>query len=74
VVISYFNEKWELKEETLTGLAARVVQHEYDHIEGVLFTDHLSPLKRRLLKSRLTDITKGEVDVKYKMKFPKKKR
>ena len=73
VVISYFDENWQLKEETLTGLAARVVQHEYDHIEGVLFTDHLSPLKRRLLKSRLAGISKGEVDVKYKMKFPKKK-
>jgi len=73
VVISYFDENWEFKEETLTGLAARVVQHEYDHIEGVLFTDYLSPIKRRLLKSRLTDISKGEVDVNYKMKFPKRK-
>ena len=45
LVISYFDENWELKEEKLTGLAARIVQHEYDHIEGVLFTDYLSPLK-----------------------------
>ena len=74
IIISYFDEKWQLKEEKLTGLAARVVQHEYDHIEGVLFTDYLSPLKRRLLKSRLTDISKGQVDVSYKMRFPKKKR
>ncbi|MFT7612110.1 MAG: peptide deformylase [Parvicellaceae bacterium] len=73
VVISYYDENWEFKEETLTGLAARVVQHEYDHIEGVLFTDYLSPIKKRLLKSKLTEITKGEVDVKYKMKFPKRK-
>lgn len=73
LVISYFDENWNLKEEKLTGLAARVVQHEYDHIEGVLFTDHLSPLKRRFLKSKLTEITKGEIDVKYKMKFPNKK-
>ena len=73
ITISYYNENWEFKEEVLTGIAARVVQHEYDHIEGVLFIDHLSPLKRRLLKSRLTDITKGIVSIKYKMKFPKKK-
>ncbi len=74
VVISYFDENWQLREEELTGLAARVVQHEYDHIEGVLFTDHLSPLKRRILKSKLNDISKGEIDVNYKMKFPKAKK
>ena len=74
LIISYFDENWELKEEKLTGLAARIVQHEYDHIEGVLFTDYLSPLKKRLLKSRLSDISKGMVDVKYKMRFPNKKR
>lgn len=73
VVISYYNEDYELVEEELTGLAARVVQHEYDHIEQVLFTDYLSPMKRRLLKRKLTDITKGIVPIKYKMKFPKKK-
>jgi peptide deformylase len=74
IVLSYFDENWELKEEKLTGLAARVVQHEYDHLDGILFTDHLSPLKRRLLKSRLNDISKGTVDVKYKMRFPVKRR
>jgi peptide deformylase len=72
VVISYYNEKWELVEEELTGLAARVVQHEYDHIEAKLFTDYLSPMKKRLIKRKLTDISKGIVPVKYKMKFPKK--
>jgi len=72
-VISYYNEKWVLKEETLKGYAARIVQHEYDHVEGVLFTDHLSPLKRRLLKGKLTDITNGKTDVKYRMRFPKKR-
>jgi len=72
VVLSYYNEKWELVEEEFTGLAARVVQHEYDHIEGKLFTDYLSPMKRRLNKRKLTDISKGIVPVKYKMKFPKK--
>ncbi|MGK0436211.1 MAG: peptide deformylase [Flavobacteriales bacterium] len=72
VVISYYNEKWELVEEELTGLAARVVQHEYDHIEAKLFTDYLSPLKKRLIKRKLTDISKGIVPVNYKMKFIKK--
>ena len=72
VVLSYYNEKWELVEEEFTGLAARVVQHEYDHIEGKLFTDYLSPMKRRLNKRKLSDISKGIVPVKYKMKFPKK--
>lgn len=74
ITINYFDENWQLKEEKLTGLAARVVQHEYDHIEGTLFTDYLSPLKKRLLKSRLSDISKGRVDVNYKMHFPIKKR
>ena len=59
-------------EETFTGLAARVIQHEYDHIEGVLFTDHLTPFKRRLLKGKLANISKGKVagGVDYKMRFP----
>jgi peptide deformylase len=73
LVISYYNENFELKEETLTGFAARVVQHEYDHIEEILFTDYLNPLKKRLVKRRLNDITKGIVPVKYKMSFYKKK-
>ena len=72
--IEYYDENWELYEEELDGVLARVVQHEYDHIEGVLFTDKLSPLRRTLLKGKLTDIIKGNVDVGYKMKFPKQKR
>jgi peptide deformylase len=60
----------------LSGIAARVFQHEYDHIEGVLFTDKLSSLKKRLIKGRLTNISKGKINVDYRMKFPlaKKKR
>jgi peptide deformylase len=58
----------------LTGLAARIFQHEYDHIEGVLFTDHLSGLKKRLLKKKLENITKGIADAAYRMRFPKAKR
>jgi peptide deformylase len=71
LVITYFDENWNLKEEQLNGLAARVIQHEYDHIEGILFIDHLNPLKKRLLKGKLTDISKGNVKVDYKMKFTK---
>tara|TARA_B100000900_G_scaffold293442_1_gene252200 strand:- start:6 stop:593 length:588 start_codon:yes stop_codon:yes gene_type:complete len=74
VKISYYDENWNFYEESFTGIAARIIQHEYDHIEGVLFTDHLKPLKRRLLKRKLDDISKGKVDVDYKMKFPKIKR
>ena len=55
---------------TFTGLSARVILHEYDHIEGKLFIDHLSPLKRKLIKGKLNDISKGKVNVDYKMTFP----
>ncbi|MFT4779036.1 MAG: peptide deformylase [Flavobacteriales bacterium] len=72
--IEYYDENWDLYEEALDGVLARVVQHEYDHIEGVLFTDKLSPIRRTLLKGKLADISKGNVDVSYKMKFPKQKR
>jgi len=71
VKISYFDEKWDFHEEEYTGVAARIIQHEYDHIEGILFTDHLNPLKKRILKRKLTDISRGEVSVTYRMKFPK---
>ncbi|MEZ4938744.1 MAG: peptide deformylase [Crocinitomicaceae bacterium] len=76
IVITYFDENWEFHEEEYEGYAARVIQHEYDHVDGILFTDRLSPLKKRLLKKKLTNISKGEVDVDYRMRFPgqKKKR
>lgn len=69
--IEYYDENWDLYEEELSGFAARVVQHEYDHIEGKLFIEKISPLKRTLLRGKLKDISKGDVDVNYKMKFPK---
>ena len=72
--ISYFDEHWNYHEDAFSGIAARIIQHEYDHIEGVLFTDYLNPLKRRLLKRKLVDISKGKVDVDYKMKFAAKKK
>jgi peptide deformylase len=74
--IEYYDENWELWEEELDGIPARIVQHEYDHIEGILFTDRINPLRRALLKNRLTDISKGIVEAKYKMVFhtPKPKK
>lgn len=70
--IRYFDENWVEHEEILDGLKARVVQHEYDHIEGILFTDHLTAFKKRLLKNRLINISKGRTDANYRMKFPVK--
>jgi peptide deformylase len=72
VRIKYFDENWKQHDETYDGLAARVIQHEYDHIEGKLFTDRISPLRRRLLSGKLTDISKGKVQIGYRMRFPKK--
>lgn len=74
VVINYLDEDFEEHEVELSGLAARVVQHEYDHIEGKLFVDKLGPLKKTMLKSKLDAISKGMVDVGYKMKFPNEKK
>jgi peptide deformylase len=74
IKISYYDEEMRHREETYSGLAARVIQHEYDHIEGKLFTDKLSPLRKRLIGKRLTDISKGNVKVEYKMKFPAAKK
>ena len=70
ITIEYYDENWEKHTDTYSGLAARVIQHEYDHIEGILFTDKLSSLKKRLIKSKLTNISKGKINVEYKMRFP----
>lgn len=70
ITLKYFNENFEPKEEVLSGFAARVVQHEYDHIEGRLFVDHLSPLTKKLLKSKLTAISKGAVPTSYRVVLP----
>ena len=69
--IEYYDENWELYEEELEGFAARVVQHEYDHIEGILFTDRINPLRKQLLKGKLRDIQKGNINTDYRMKFYK---
>jgi peptide deformylase len=71
VLVEYYDENWDLFEEELEGFAARVFQHEYDHIEGKLFTDRISAFRRTLLKGKLSDITNGNISVRYKMKFPK---
>jgi peptide deformylase len=70
--IQYYDEQFNFFDETYEGIAARVIQHEYDHIEGKLFTDRINPLRRRLLKGKLADISKGKVSVTYKMQFPNK--
>ncbi len=74
ITIEYQDENFNTLTETYTGLAARVIQHEYDHIEGILFTDKLSSLKKRLLKSRLSNISKGKIQADYKMRFPLQKK
>ena len=76
ITIKYQDENFDTHTEVFDGLIARVVQHEYDHIEGILFTDKLSSLKKRLIKGKLTNISKGKINVDYKMRFPamKKKR
>ena len=68
--ITYMDENFKSHTETYDGLLARVIQHEYDHIEGILFTDKLSTLKKRLLKGRLANISKGKISVDYRMRFP----
>jgi peptide deformylase len=72
VTLQYRDEKFESHIQTFNGLTARIILHEYDHIEGKLFIDHISPFKRKLLRGRLTDISKGRVSVDYKMMFPDK--
>lgn len=74
IKISYVDANFKSHTEVYDGLAARIIQHEYDHIEGILFTDKLSSLKKRLLKSRLEKISKGKINVEYKMRFPKLKK
>ncbi len=70
IIIRYMDENFDVHEEEYDGMAARVIQHEYDHVKGILFVDHLSELKKRLLKNKLINISKGGVSVDYRMKFP----
>ena len=76
IKIEYLDENFKKHTKEFDGIVARIIQHEYDHIEGVLFTDKLSTLKKRLIKSKLSNISKGKIKVDYRMRFPdmKKKR
>ncbi len=71
IKIEYFDENFVKHTDTFSDMRARVIQHEYDHIEGILFTDHLSSLKKKLVKGKLMKISNGDVSVNYKMRFPK---
>ncbi len=71
--VRYYDEDWNLHEEEYDGVKARIIQHEYDHIEGKLFIDYLTPLKKRMLKGKLADISKGIVDTDYRILAPLKK-
>lgn len=71
VTIEYMDEQFQLHTETFNGITARVILHEYDHIEGKLFIDYMKPLKKKLISGKLSDISKGKISVDYKMSFPK---
>ncbi|HQV53790.1 MAG: peptide deformylase [Flavobacteriales bacterium] len=70
IVLQYQDENFKEYEVEFDGMAARVIQHEHDHLDGILFTDRLKPLRRRLLNGKLRDISRGDTEVKYKMRFP----
>ena len=70
LTIRYFDENWVEHEEEFDGMKARIIQHEYDHLEGVLFTDYLSGFKKRLLKGKLLNISKGRIKSKYRIAAP----
>ena len=72
ITIRYQDENFEWHTDTFEGLTARVIQHEYDHIEGKLFIDYISPLRKRMIKRKLENISKGNINVGYRMKFPRR--
>lgn len=74
IKLTYKDENFKQHTEEFDGLIARVIQHEYDHIEGILFVDKISSFKKRLIKNKLANISKGNIDIDYKMKFPKLKK
>jgi peptide deformylase len=76
ITLEYYDENFKMHTEKFTGIIARIIQHEYDHIEGILFTDKLSALKKRIIKGKLANISKGKIKIEYRMRFPnaKKKR
>lgn len=70
--IQYYDENFVFHDERYDGTKARIIQHEYDHLDGIMFTDKVAPIRKRFLKNKLAAISKGKIDVAYKMKFPKK--
>ena len=70
IKIQYLDENWEQHEEWFEGIVARIMQHEYDHIEGKIFVEYLSNMRKMLLKRKLNDISTGNIDAMYKMVFP----
>ncbi len=71
--IEYFDREWNFHKETIKGFRARIIEHEYDHLDGILFTDRVSPIRKRLLKSKLAGISRGKFDVDYRTILPKQK-
>jgi len=72
IKIKYFDQHWIEHEEVYEGYPARVIQHEYDHLDGILFVDYCTPLKKRLLKGKLLAISKGKTDATYRIKVPRR--
>jgi peptide deformylase len=73
IEMEYYDSSWNKHTKTFSGIAARILLHEYDHIEGLLIIDRISPLRKRLIEKKLIDISRGNINVEYKMKFPIKK-
>jgi len=74
IKMEYYDEKFNLREEEYNGVLSRIIQHEYDHLEGITFVDRISSLRKTLLKRKLSDISKGDVKMEYKMTFPVKRK
>lgn len=70
--IQYYDQNWEFNDEVMEGFKARIIQHEYDHLDGIMFTDKVSPIRRRLLKGKLASLSKGKFDADYKTLLPRK--
>ena len=70
ILIEYLDENLQKQTSTFSGMKARIIQHEYDHLEGILFTDHITPFRKQLLRKRLSRISKGDIGISYPMKFP----
>jgi peptide deformylase len=71
--MTYYDENWKWHDEVYEGYSARIIQHEYDHLDGIMFTDKVSPLRKRLLKSKLTAISKGRFEAEYRTILPGQK-